>query len=68
MDGTKRSTLLRIRAQGNYARTHRVLIRYTYLLIAAAGTQPHNASVPVFHNQVVSYHPVCMNKNSRCGL
>ena len=54
-----------------YARTHRVLICYTYL-IAAAGTQPHPPiSVPsiayLLHNQVVSYHPACINRTADVG-
>ena len=63
----------------SYAKTHVgsqcVLIWYTHL-IAAAGTQPHSSfslplphplmnHLPLLHNQVVSYHPVRTNKNSR---
>ena len=43
-----------------------MLIWYTHL-IAAAGTQLHHVSVPLLLNQVVSYYPVCTNKNSRGG-
>ena len=54
----------------SYARTHGgsqcVLIWYTHL-IAAASTELHHVPLPLLHNQVMSYHPVCTYKNSRCG-
>ena len=58
------------RVHDSYARTHGgsqcVLIWYTHL-IAAAGTQLHHVPGSLLLNQVVSYHPVCTNKNSTCG-
>ena len=43
-----------------------VLMWYTHL-IAAAGNQLHHVPLAFLINQVVSYHPVCTNKNSTCG-